>query len=263
MLIVDRTHRLADDLAWAPPRLRRWSPRPRRYHEIVEPPSSGPGAADVLLGLDVIGLPVLVLGGIAKWVFKDRSATYDSGVVERLGALHARRTDLRGLAHLAADEVVRVEGRVVATHLLDGVMHARRGVARRIVFRASGRWWVHEAVVELSIEDGNGVQVPVQVAGARILAPLGAPETRPLTDFLAERVPEGVRKHYWPSGDPTEIVRFAEAVIEHGDRVTIFGHAVQVPAEDGVGGGYRDAPTRPALAGGPSMPLLIVTWAGI
>lgn len=230
MLLFDRTHRLSEDLDWVPEGLRRgrWT-RGHVYRDKVE---------------------------ALEWIIDPGDASYDEpSVRDRLGALQLIHTSLADLASVTGGQLVRVEGRVVASHTIDGVVVKRRGVVRRLAFEVDDVWWIHEAAVPFAIEDGKGRRVEVQVSNARLLARLGPPDERSRMDFVHEDAPAGVRVVLGTTFRQT-IVPSAERVLQDGEQVTIFGvRAATLHDADG----YRDAPETVSLEGRPELPLLIVT----
>ena len=261
MLAVDRTHSLEDDLAWAPRVLTKrllWFTK----HYYREPHDQGawpwwvalffaPLVFVPLLGDLVLLIAPAVAGSGGE---ADRSASYDDALVlGRLHKLNARSVSVGAFDALSDGSRVRVEGRVVAAGTFPGVLTKAHGVARRLVFRGNGRWWVHEALVDFEIEDDSGHRLLVNVADARLLAHLGPPVEVLASDLQKEDAPTRVQRFFRETAG-TMFVLAAEHVLVPGARVSILG-LKRSAAEPS---GYRETSARPVLAGGIDLPLLII-----
>lgn len=255
MVIFDRTHRLADDLSWAPSRLRKlWAdhyPNPVDYQNDDD-------SLDFLAGvpyLEIVGIPILVLRKLAWWIGKDRSATYDDQLHLGRAGENAKLVAVAELAAVPADELVGVRGRVVADGTIPGVVSKNRGVVRKLAFRAAGTWWIHEAAIEFSLEDEKHDVVGVQVSNARLLAPLGRPEDQTIGTYASEHTPDAIKSRLSDYSDERSVVPSAERVVRDGEDVIVFGYPTSTAEPS-----YRDAPRQISLSSGAQPLLILPRW---
>ena len=229
MLIVDRTHPLANDLDWAPAPLKRrnWLHRLRTPGELLR-----------------------------GWVDGVWEPDYDEPLIrERIDELRAALVAPADLANAPEGALVAVSGRIVAGGEIDGVLVKKRGVARRLAFRTRRTWMIHEALIDFGLADDAGRVIPVRVAQARLLVSLGDPLDYTTTDFIHDAVPAGIRACF-QHGREAPTVQAVERVVEEGETVTIVGR--RTTDGDPAADGYRDAPSTLALEGRAELPLLIL-----
>jgi hypothetical protein len=254
MIALDRTESAARQHAWLPPSLR------ARRRLVTGAVWAGTGTA--IAGAVALAPPVL-----SWWKLLAVLGVGGGMLGERLGSALVRR-HVERLAHgevalarvreEAEGKVVYVRGRVRAESRLEGLLHGVPGVYRRVVFRAGGTRWIHEAAVVFDVVDENGEWLRVQPWGARLLAPVAELMAYPASAFTGARVtPSLAAALAGRAGDPAGIIPASELVVRDGDEVELVGHKSQTADPTGHGGGFREPPQRPLLRSGEVLPLLV------
>ena len=243
MLVVDRTHPLRTDLDWLPARLRaerwlRWGGAAAGAATLIAVPFLG----------DLVALP-------AAMAFEDHGPGAGDWLRSRMGALVAVETALADVDKCAEGTTVRVRAKVEVDEPLAGVLHDAPGACRRLAFKAGWRWWIHEAAVDFWLVDARGVRVPVQAAGARFLTRLGEAYDYPAKRFVGDKAPHGVKSRFNAAREDAVIA--SERVLRAGEEVIVVGTRTSIIDPGGESSGYREAPTRAAIAGGKELPLLV------
>jgi hypothetical protein len=262
MIAHDRTEPTARQYAWLPPAL-------RTRRRLVT------GAIWAATGTVLAGGVALVPPMALSWKLLAALGVGGGVLGERVGSVMVRRHVARlargevALARLheqAEGEVVYVRGRVRADPelhgSLQGLLHGVPGVYRRLVFRAGGTRWIHEAAVAFDVVDAHGEWIRVQPRGARLLAPIAELMDYPASAFTGLRVTPslaavmaghaaGHAVHLAPA------IPASELVVRDGDEVELVGHKSQTADVTGHGGSFREPPQRAVLRSGDVLPLLI------
>jgi hypothetical protein len=248
---VDRTHRLARDLYWVPPRVRAagWLVSGAIWGGV----GAGMGAL-ALLAPAGLGAwwKALVLGGAGGAVLGERAG--QAACQRHIRRLARGDVPLANLRHREDGELVHVRGRLRADTTLPGLLHGRPGVFRRVVWSANGVRWVHEAGVDFSLVDERGERVFVRVSGGHMLATAGELVDYPVERFRADGAPAAVAEiaRHLPGPVPAW-----ERVLADGTEVVVVGEKTVTPDAAGDAGDYRTPPTRATLRSARVLPLLI------
>jgi hypothetical protein len=254
MLVVERTHRLRDDRAWLPRKVRLSA----RF--TTSTMLAGAGAATVGV---VIAAPAalflwkgMLLGGAGLALASNRAG---KAVMQRQLRRMARgEIELADVKAHAEGELVVVRGTVEAEKPLRGILVDATGIYRRLEF-AARRTWVHEAAVDFSLIDDAGERILVEAAGARWLVPSREKVTYPAERFTGAQVPPSVRAL---AAGRTSIEAF-EQVLGVGERVQIVGYKSTSADVSGDVIDYRLPPQRATLRSGPELPLVITLLADL
>ncbi len=261
MIALDRTEPTARQFAWLPPSLRA---RRRLVTGAIW------AATGTLLAGGVALVPPMALSwkllaalGVGGGILGERVG---SAVVRRHVARLARgEVSLARVHEEAEGEVVYVRGRVRAEPEhgeLHGLLHGVPGVYRRLVFRAGGTRWIHEAAVAFDVVDARGESIRVEPRGARLLAPVAELMDYPASAFTGPRVTPSLAA-IMAGRAPGHTVNLAQAipaselVLRDGDEVELVGHKSQTADVTGHGGSFREPPQRAVLRSGDVLPLLV------
>ena len=257
MIALDRTEPTARQFAWLPPSLR----TRRRFVT---------GAIWAATGTLLAGGVALVPPMALSWKLLAALGVGGGILGERVGSALVRRHVARlarGEVSLARvheqteGEVVYVRGRVRAGTEhgeLQGLLHGVPGVYRRLVFRAGGTRWIHEAAVAFDVVDAHGEWIRVEPRGARLLAPVAELMDYPASAFTGARVtPSLAAVMAGHKVDLAQPIPASELVLRDGDEVELVGHKSQTADVTGHGGSFREPPQRAVLRSGDVLPLLI------
>jgi hypothetical protein len=258
MLALDRTEPTARQYAWLPPSL-------RARRRLVT------GAVWAGTGTLIAGALALAPPMVATWKLLAALGVGGGVLGERMGSAMVRRHVARlargevSLARVheeAEGEVVHVRGRVRVepeSHgVLQGLLHGVPGVYRRLVLRAGGTRWIHEAAVAFDVVDAHGEWIRVEPRGARLLAPVAELMEYPASAFTGPRItPSLAAVLAGRAGDLTQTIPASELVVRDGDEVELVGHKSQTADVTGHGGSFREPPQRAVLRSGDELPLLI------
>jgi hypothetical protein len=255
MIALDRTERATRQYAWLPPSL--------RASRMIASGAVWAGTGALIGGAVLLAPPVLaswqlVLGlGVGGGILGERVG---SAVVRRHVARLARgEVALARVREEAEGKVVYVRGRVRAETTLDGLLHGVPGVYRRIVFRAAGARWIHEAAIAFDVVDAHGAWIRVEPWGARLLAPVAELVDYPAAAFTGERATPSLAAVI--AGHAGTTIPASELVVRDGDEVELVGHKSQVAEATGHGGSFREPPQRAVLRSGNVLPLLVTPAA--
>jgi hypothetical protein len=270
MIALDRTEPTARQYAWLPPSLR------TRRRLVTGGIWAATGA---LLAGGVALVPPMAL----SWKLLAALGVGGGILGERVGSVMVRRhvarlargeVSLARVHEQAEGEVVYVRGRVRAAPELhgelQGLLHGVPGVYRRLVFRAGGTRWIHEAAVAFDVVDAHGEWIRVEPRGARLLAPVAELMDYPASAFTGARVTPSLaavmagRATGHTAGhtaghtvDLAQAIPASELVVRDGDEVELVGHKSQTADVTGHGGSFREPPQRAVLRSGDVLPLLI------
>jgi hypothetical protein len=251
MIALDRIERASRQYAWLPPSLRA---RRRLATGAVW------AGAGVLLGGVLVAAPPLLgswqllLGlGVAGGLVGDRVGT--AMVRRHVARLAHGEVALARVGDEAEGALVHVRGRVRATDTLASVLHGVPGVYRRLVLRANGARWIHEAAVAFDVVDAQGVWIRVEPRGARLLAPVAELIEYPAHALAGERVTPSLLAVIAAHTGIT--IPASELVLRDGDEVELVGHKSQMAEVSGQGGSFREPPQRALLRSGNVLPLLV------
>lgn len=251
-----RTHRLAHDLAWLPPSVRRRGK--------VATAAVWSGAA-VMVGAAAVAAPAatvlvwkgLVLAGASLGVAGQRigHAVFQRGL-RKLARGDVALADVGGRDE---GELVVVRGRIEATTPITGWLTETSCVYRRLVWEPEGVW-VSEAAVDFALVDGDGHRVLVQAGGARWMVGRREPWVYPIARFDNESMPERMRELARAAGPS---VRASERCLEVGAEVQVVGYKTASADAGGEVLDYRLPPMRATLRSGPTLPLVITRIADL
>jgi hypothetical protein len=196
----------------------------------------------------------LLFGAFAAWMI---SRTDWWKVTRQL-----RATPRRAIATLGEGTSAKIVGTVRAVQVMSAPITGRPCVYWRVVVSewrtssdsdgkdTSGYASILDRRdgVPFLVEDGTG-RALVEPADAAVHLVADA------QDHGGERARMLLARHGVSPGSGN--LRYSEAVIEPGEVVAVAGAGVREPDPEGVGGSYRDAPTRLRIAASPGSPLLI------
>lgn len=258
MIALDRTEPTARQYAWLPPSL-------RARRRLVT------GAVWASTGSLIAGTIALAPSMLVPWKLLAALGLGGGILGERLGSAMVRRHVARlargevSLARVheeAEGQLVYVRGRVRAEPephgSIEGLLHGVPGVYRRLVFRAGGTRWIHEAAVAFDVVDAHGEWIRVEPRGARLLAPVAELMDYPASVFTGPRVTQSLAAVMaGRAADLTQTIPASELVVRDGDEVELVGHKSQTADVTGHGGSFREPPQRALLRSGDELPLLI------
>lgn len=249
-----RTHRLADDLAWLPPGIRRSG---------AAAAAAVWGGSAVVLGGALVAAPALatawqgmVLAGAGLALAGQRVGR----AVFQRGLRRLARGELP-LAELAArdeGELVVVRGRIEAAAPIGGWLTDTACVYRRLEWEPDGPW-ISEAAVDFALVDDAGHRVLVQAGGARWMVEELEQCTYPIARFDHDGVPTVMRQLARRRG--LARIRAAERCLDVGDQVQVVGYKTASADAGGEVVDYRLPPQRATLRSGPELPLVITRIA--
>lgn len=277
--MVERTHRLKDDLNWLPPSVRRtrkvvtgtvWG---LTATGLISAIAIAPGWVGVLWKGVTVASAGAMVAGERIWRTMLRS---------KLRQLAAGEIELASLDETREGELIVVEGVIEAENTLRGVITDAQGVYRRMIFDPKHSKYVHEAAVDFALIDREGNRILVEAAGARWMTPMRELVRYPRARFDQPDTPAAVKAllHAAPHVDPTPqsldvsavtlgnprrgtrpdtagTVDAIEDVLAPGTRVQVVGYKTASADITGHVVDYRLPPQRATLRSGPTLPLVI------